>query len=77
VVVLSGCGTPEVLRDVIARSWERYMAAAVDPHQPGWQVLDADWAVALRAAPAHPHKTGRRADALASSAISPDLRRSG
>jgi hypothetical protein len=45
-VVLSGCGTPEILRDVIVRSWERCMAAGVDPDRPAQQVLDADQAAA-------------------------------
>jgi hypothetical protein len=43
-VVLSGCGTPEVLRDVIVRSWERCRAAGVDPDRPAPQLLDADQA---------------------------------
>ena len=45
-VVLSGCGAPEVLRDVIVRSWERCMAAAVDPDRPAPQLLDTDQAAA-------------------------------
>jgi hypothetical protein len=45
-VVLSGCGTPEVLRDVIVRSWERCRAAGVDPDRPAPQLLDADEAAA-------------------------------
>ena len=45
-VVLSGCGTPEVLRDVIVRSWERCRAAGVDPDRPAPQLLEADEAAA-------------------------------
>jgi hypothetical protein len=45
-VVLSGCGTPEVLRDVIVRSWERCRAAGVDPDRPAPQLLDVDQAAA-------------------------------
>jgi GAF domain-containing protein len=45
-VVLSGCGTPEVLRDVIVRSWERCRAAGVDPERPAPQLLDPDEAAA-------------------------------
>jgi GAF domain len=45
-VVLSGCGTPEVLRDVILRSWERCRAAGVDPDRPALQLLDRDEAAA-------------------------------
>jgi GAF domain len=45
-VVLSGCGTPEVLRDVIVRSWERCRAAGVDPERPAPRLLDPDQAAA-------------------------------
>jgi GAF domain-containing protein len=45
-VVLSGCGTPDVLRDVILRSWERCTAAGVDPDRPAPQMLNADEAAA-------------------------------
>lgn len=41
-VVLSGSGTPPVLRDLIVRSWERCARAGVDPDEPAKVVLDAD-----------------------------------
>jgi hypothetical protein len=41
-VVLSGRGTPPVLREVIVRSWARCAAAGVDPDRPAPVVLDAD-----------------------------------
>jgi hypothetical protein len=41
-VVLSGRGTPPVLRDVIVRSWARCTDAGVDPDRPAPVVLDAD-----------------------------------
>lgn len=41
-VVLSGRGTPPVLRDVIVRSWARCRQAGVDPDRPAPRVLDAD-----------------------------------
>jgi hypothetical protein len=41
-VVLSGCGTPPVLRDVVVRSWERCMRAGVDPELPAPVLLDAE-----------------------------------
>ena len=45
-VVLSGCGTPLVLRDVIVRSWERSVTAGVDPDCPAPMLLDAEKAAA-------------------------------
>jgi GAF domain len=45
-VVLSGCGTPPVLRDVIVRSWERCTSAGVDPDRPAPMLLDAEQAAA-------------------------------
>jgi GAF domain len=51
-VVLSGCGTPPVLREVVVSSWARCLNAGVDPDRPAPMVLDAD-AVAKRFA-AHP-----------------------
>jgi hypothetical protein len=51
-VVLSGCGTPPVLRDVIVRSWERCADAHVDPDRPAPMMLNAEEA-SLRFA-AHP-----------------------
>jgi transcriptional regulator of acetoin/glycerol metabolism len=45
-VVLSGCGTPPVLRDVIVRSWERCTSARVDPDRPAPMVLNAEQAAA-------------------------------
>ena len=39
-VMLSGRGTPPVLRDLIVRSWERCIEAAVDPERPAPRVLD-------------------------------------
>lgn len=45
-VVLSGCGMPPVLRDVIVRSWERCTSARVDPDRPAPMVLDAEQAAA-------------------------------
>jgi hypothetical protein len=41
-VVLSGRGTPPVLRAVIVRSWERCVAAGVDPDRPAPLVLDTE-----------------------------------
>jgi hypothetical protein len=51
-VVLSGCGTPPVLRDVVVRSWERCIEAGVDPDSPAPVLLTAEQA-ALRFA-VHP-----------------------
>jgi hypothetical protein len=51
-VVLSGLGTPPVLRDVIVRSWERCTAAGVDPDRPAPMMLNADEAAERFAA--HP-----------------------
>ena len=45
-VVLSGCGTPPVLREVIVRSWRRCTAAGVDPDRPAPMMLSADEAAA-------------------------------
>ena len=45
-VVLSGGGTPPVLRDVIVRSWERCTSAGVDPDRPAPMLLDAEQAAA-------------------------------
>jgi hypothetical protein len=39
-VMLSGRGTPPVLRDVVVRSWERCIAAEVDPERPAPRLLD-------------------------------------
>jgi hypothetical protein len=39
-VMLSGRGTPPVLRDVVVRSWERCIDARVDPDRPAARVLD-------------------------------------
>jgi transcriptional regulator of acetoin/glycerol metabolism len=41
-VMLSGRGKPPVLRDVVVRSWERCIEAAVDPERPAPRVLDGD-----------------------------------
>jgi hypothetical protein len=41
-VVLSGCGTPPVLREVIVRSWARCSASGVDPDRPAPMMLGAD-----------------------------------
>ena len=41
-VVLSGCGTPPVLREVVVESWRRCMAAGVDPDRPAPMMLGAD-----------------------------------
>jgi hypothetical protein len=41
-VVLSGCGAPEVVRDVILRSWERCVEAGLDPDCPAPRMLNAD-----------------------------------
>src|SRR4051794_16876782 len=51
-VALSGRGTPPVLRPVIVRSWERCVAARVDPDRRAPRVLD-DAETAIRLA-AHP-----------------------
>jgi hypothetical protein len=51
-VVLGGLGAPELVRDVILRSWERCVEQGVDPDRPALQVLDADEAAARFAA--HP-----------------------
>lgn len=40
-VVLSGNGTPPVLRELIVRSWERCTSAGVDPDRPAPMMLDA------------------------------------
>ncbi len=45
-VVLSGCGTPPVLREVVVRSWARCTAAGVDPDRPAPMMLGADEAAA-------------------------------
>jgi hypothetical protein len=45
-VMLSGCGTPPVLREVIVRSWQRCTAAGVDPDRPAPVMLGADEAAA-------------------------------
>lgn len=45
-VVLSACGAPEIVRDVILRSWERCVDAGVDPDRPAPQMLSADEAAA-------------------------------
>src|SRR5919108_1207001 len=45
-VVLSGCGTPLVLRELIVRSWERSASAGVDPDCPAPMLLDAEKAAA-------------------------------
>lgn len=45
-VVLSGCGTPPVLREVIVSSWARCTAAGVDPDRPAPMMLGADEAAA-------------------------------
>jgi hypothetical protein len=45
-VVLSGCGTPPVLRDVVVSSWSRCTAAGVDPDRPAPMMLGADEAAA-------------------------------
>ena len=45
-VVLSGCGTPPILRDLIVRSWERCIRAGVDPDRPAPVLLDAAGAAA-------------------------------
>jgi len=39
-VMLSGRGTPPVLRDVIVRSWDRCLRAGLDPERPAQRVLD-------------------------------------
>ncbi|MGH2885656.1 MAG: transcriptional regulator, partial [Solirubrobacteraceae bacterium] len=39
-VMLSGRGTPPVLRDVVVRSWGRCIAAGVDPERPAPRLLD-------------------------------------
>lgn len=54
-VMLSGCGTPPVLRDVIVRSWQRCIAAGVDPDRPAPTLLNAEEAAARFAA--HPLAT--------------------
>ena len=41
-VVLSGCGTPPVLREVVVRSWARCTAAGVDPDRPAPMMLGAE-----------------------------------
>jgi hypothetical protein len=41
-VVLSGCGTPPVLREVVVASWARCQAAGVDPDLPAPMLLGAD-----------------------------------
>jgi hypothetical protein len=41
-VMLSGRGTPPVLRDVVVRSWKRCIEAGVDPERPAPRVLDED-----------------------------------
>jgi hypothetical protein len=51
-VVLSGCGTPPVLREVIVGSWARCDTAGVDPDRPAPMMLTSD-EVAARFA-AHP-----------------------
>jgi hypothetical protein len=45
-VVLSGCGTPPVLRDVVVSSWRRCTAAGVDPDRPAPMMLGAEEAAA-------------------------------
>src|SRR3954471_4051123 len=51
-VALSGRGTPPVLRSVIARSWERCVAAGVDVDRPAPRVFDeAETATRLAAHP--------------------------
>jgi hypothetical protein len=40
-VVLSGNGTPPILRELIVRSWERCASAGVDPDRPAPVMLDA------------------------------------
>jgi len=50
--MLSGCGTPPVLREVVVRSWQRCTAAGVDPDRPAPVMLGADEAAARFAA--HP-----------------------
>jgi hypothetical protein len=45
-VVLSGCGTPPVLRDLVVSSWGRCTAAGVDPDRPAPMMLGADEAAA-------------------------------
>jgi transcriptional regulator of acetoin/glycerol metabolism len=44
--VLTGCGTPPVLRDIVVRSWARCAAAGVDPDRPAPLLLDAREAAA-------------------------------
>jgi hypothetical protein len=41
-VVLSGCGTPPVLRELIVRSWARCTDAGVDPDRPAPMMLSAE-----------------------------------
>jgi hypothetical protein len=41
-VVLSGCGTPPVLREVVVDSWARCTAAGVDPERPAPMMLGAE-----------------------------------
>jgi GAF domain len=41
-VVLNGCGTPPVLRELVVASWTRCRAAGVDPDRPAPVMLDAD-----------------------------------
>jgi hypothetical protein len=41
-VVLSGCGTPPILREVVIHSWARCIAAGVDPDRPAPMMLGAD-----------------------------------
>ena len=54
-VVLSGCGTPPVLREVVVRSWARCTEAGVDPDRPAPMMLGADEAAARFAS--HPLAT--------------------
>jgi hypothetical protein len=51
-VVLGGGGAPPVVREVVLRSWERCVAAGVDPERPARMMLAADEAAERFAA--HP-----------------------
>jgi transcriptional regulator of acetoin/glycerol metabolism len=39
-LMLAGRGRPAILREVIARSWERCIENRVDPHRPAARLLD-------------------------------------